>query len=175
MGGGPLADIGAHVTDLMLWLAGAPAICVAAFQETAGHRVDAFSSVQARLANGVLASLSYGAAVGDKLDNGWGHGDMQLYGDDGIMSITWQGWGPGAVDEVRVDCGQGWQHIEPEGPSISPAEAFVASILDGAPNLAPGSEAANSVAFIEAAYRSAAERNDRVDVKERSFTTGSYI
>ena len=140
MGGGPLADIGAHVTDLMLWLAARRRARVAAFQETARHRVDAFSSVQARLANGVLASLSYGGAVGDKFDNGWGRGDMQLYGDDGIMSITWQSWGPGGVDEVRVDCGQGWQRIEPEGPSISPAEAFVASILDGAPNLAPGSE-----------------------------------
>jgi predicted dehydrogenase len=157
MGGGSLTDIGAHVTDLMLWLADAPVVRVAAFQETAGHTVALFSSLQARLANGVLASVSYGAAVGCKIDGIWGQGDMQLYGDDGIMSLTWQGWGPAGVDGLRVDCGQGWQHIEPDEPAISAAEAFVASILDGAPNLAPGSEVAHSVAFIEAAYRSARE------------------
>jgi predicted dehydrogenase len=47
--------------------------------------------------------------------------------------------------------------VRAEGASISPAAAFVACVLDGAPNIAPVEDAANVVDLIQGAYRSAAE------------------
>jgi predicted dehydrogenase len=47
--------------------------------------------------------------------------------------------------------------VEPEFETVHPAAAFVAAILDGAPNPCPASEAARVVALTEAVYRSAAE------------------
>ena len=47
--------------------------------------------------------------------------------------------------------------IEPRGTTIDTDAAFVATILDGAANIAPAREAAHVVALTEASFRSIAE------------------
>jgi predicted dehydrogenase len=72
-----------------------------------------------------------------------------IYGDEAIITIEGR--------EAWVDRRGEREAIEPTEPPISPDEAFVATVLEGAPNLAPAREGAYDVALIEAAYRSARE------------------
>jgi len=45
--------------------------------------------------------------------------------------------------------------IQVEGQDVHPAETFVATVLDGAPNLCTAGEGPQTVALIQSAYRSA--------------------
>ncbi len=47
--------------------------------------------------------------------------------------------------------------VEPKFETIHPAAAFVATVMDGAPNICPAHEAAQVVVLTEAAYQSGAE------------------
>jgi predicted dehydrogenase len=156
MGGGMFIDTGAHATDVLLWLGGGAPRRVAAFQESAGLPVEAFTNIQAQLSNGVLASFAYGASVMGQADGFWGYGRMTIFADRGTMTAEWQGWNL-LGSHVWLDNGQGPQRLESEIPDISPAEAFVTTILDGAPNLASGQTGLDVVALAEATYRSVAE------------------
>jgi predicted dehydrogenase len=156
MGGGMFIDIGAHAIDVMLWLAGGTPKRVAAFQESAGLPVEAFTSVQTQLSNGVVASFAFGASVMGQLDGFWGYGRMVIFADRGTMTAEWEGWSL-LGSRVWLDSGQGPQRLESAIPDTSPAEAFVTTVLDGAPNLASGQTGLDVVALAEATYRSAAE------------------
>ena len=156
MGGGMFVDIGAHALDVLLWLGGGAPRRVAAFQESAGLPVDAFTSVQTQLSNGVIASFAFGASVMNRVDGGWGYGHMVIFGDGGTMTAEWEGWNL-LGGRVWLDSGQGPQRLESAIPNLAPAEAFVATILDGAPNLASGQTGLDVVALAEATYGSAAE------------------
>lgn len=148
MGGGYLADTGTHLVDAALWLAGSPARTVSAFLEPAGNPTDRRLSVQARLANGVLVSL-----VGHSEVAGPPRARVTVLGDGGLAI----GDGPLVTGEFWIQ-GEGERTpVGPSGPDVTPTAAFAAAVLDGAPNPAPPSEAARAVAFVEAAYRSAAE------------------
>lgn len=148
MGGGAFPDVGVYWIDTGLWLAGAPAVELAAFTEDAGLPVECFVNVQARLANGVLFSLTFAdGAPGPILG---GQQQLMIVGEEGTIT-----------DDLE---GNLWLHqngnrtkLEIDLPDTTIAEAFVSAILDGADNLSPAYQGANVVDFLESTYRSANE------------------
>jgi predicted dehydrogenase len=132
MGGGMFADAGSHWVDLTLWLGGAPPQDVVALTESVGltgptgQPVDRVVSVQARLANGVLLTIAAADGIADPVSR------LALYGDQGTLTADW------------TDTTQVWVHrdgqrepLAADLPDTNPAAAFVNTILDGTPNLAP--------------------------------------
>ncbi len=146
MGGGMFADMGPHVIDLALWLAGAPPVEVTALSETAGLPVECFMNVQARLANGALLSLtSADAPMPNMLES---KQLLMIAGDRGVLTADTTGdvwvYGRGIVEK-----------IEPELPDVTSEEVFVSAIFQGENDPSLAREAAYVVALIEAAYSSA--------------------
>jgi predicted dehydrogenase len=141
-GGGGFINMGIHSVNTALWLGGASPAEVVAFQESAGLPVECYLNVQARLANGTL--VSWTVADMPEGSNRW-----TIYGDDGMITVD--------DSEIWIHRSGEREAIEPQGPPISPDEAFVATVLDGAPNIAPAQEGAYDVALIEAAHRSVRE------------------
>jgi predicted dehydrogenase len=155
MGGGGFADNGSHWVDLALWLGGAPAVEVVALAESAGLSIECYLNLQARLANGVLLSLTSADGIPASRNR------LAIYGDQGMLTAEWDGGPP----EIALHRAQGSQPLETDLADSTPTAAFVDTILDGAPNLAPADEAAHAVALTAAAYRSIAEgRIVHVDV-----------
>ena len=148
MGGGAFTDIGTHLVDLLLWLAGSPAGEVAAFTEKADMPVESFITVQSRLANGVLLSLSWADAVPRGLLDG--DRSLLIVGEDGTITDDAEGgiWFYRNGKRTKV---------EPAFPTQSKASVFVCAILDGTKGYPTAREGAHAVEFIEALYRSAAE------------------
>ena len=158
MGGDGFIDTGAHLVDVALWLGGAPPLEVSAFAPANRPRGAAIVTAQARLANDVVVSITFNdnVAFGDEFAFR-GSGMLLAYGDGGTLTADIPGMGSGPTGEIVVER-NGERHALPvEGEAITPAAAFVAAILDGAPNIAPVDEALNVVALVEAAYRSATE------------------
>jgi predicted dehydrogenase len=155
-GAGMLADIGSHIQDLMLWLANGSAVQVSSFAQSTGS--PAIISALARLDNGVLLSIAFNDAVsGGEEFKFYGNGCMTLYGDRGMITAGWTGMMTTEASEIWLEQDGIRTQVEPEFETVHPAAAFVAAILDGAPNSCPASEAARVVALTEAIYRSAAE------------------
>jgi hypothetical protein len=98
----------------------------------------------ARLANGVQLALTFADAI-----PGPDQARLSLIGDVGMMTYDH------SDGEIRVHLGAQVETITPEYDDTSPVDSFVRCILDGAPNLSPGEEAANAVYLTEAAYQSA--------------------
>ena len=79
---------------------------------------------------------------------------MTIHGDNGLLVADFDGFGPHEptiwyeAEGVRHD-------IDATQPGITPAAAFVNTVLDGAPNIAPAEEAAQVVALTEAIRQSA--------------------
>ena len=87
---------------------------------------------------------------------------LTIYGDQGVLTAEWAGWSTPKIDLHRAE---GSEVLEVDLPDITTTAAFVETVLDGAPNLAPARAGADAVALTEAAYRSIAEgRIVRVDV-----------
>ena len=148
MGGGMFADLGPHVTDLVLWLAGAPPMEVIAFDEAAGLPVEGFVNVQAQLANGALLSLtSADVPLPNMLVS---QQQLMRAGDLGVLVADTAGG-------VWVQGRGGTQKIEAERPDTTPEAAFVEAIEQEEKDLTLAREAAYAVSLMEAAYRSAAE------------------
>ncbi|HEY64457.1 MAG TPA: hypothetical protein G4O02_07780 [Caldilineae bacterium] len=148
MGGGMFADIGSHVVDLALWLAGAPPVEVTALSETAGLPVECFMNVQARLANGALLSLtSVDVPMPNMLES---KQLLMIAGDQGVLIVNTTG-------EVWVYGRSIKEKIEAALPDTTPEDVFVSAAIQGESDLSPAREGAYTVALIEAAYRSAVE------------------
>ncbi|MBN1641202.1 MAG: Gfo/Idh/MocA family oxidoreductase [Anaerolineae bacterium] len=145
IGGGALANAGQHGLDLALWLGGAPPTDVAAIEETAGAPVERFIAIQARLANGVLLSLT----SADMRVEGR---RVAVYGDHGILTADTMTGG-----SVYLHRGGASEQIEPRVDNVSACGAFVSAVTEGTPNLSPPRDGAHAVALLEAAYRSARE------------------
>ena len=149
MGGGMIANTGTHELDLALWLGGGPATEVMAFAESPGLSTEVCISAVARLASGALLTVT-SADIPLKSQH-W-----VIFGDDGIITIAGRGGQPSLVTD------SGTEAIEP-GPAITEVPmagsevAFVASVLDGAPNVCPARDGAHVVGFLEAMYRSIGE------------------
>lgn len=154
MGGDSFNDMGVHLVDLLLWLGGAPAKQVSAFRVEIGEP-SAILSMTAQLANGVLLTITYNDNVntGESALSGQGH--MTLYGSAGMLRAEWQGLMKAEASAASILANGVDAAIEFEGETVEPAKAFVASILDGAPNFCTIEDGMNAVALVQSAYRSA--------------------
>ncbi len=160
MGGDTFADIGSHLVDVMLWLGGAPAQEVMAYQPKDRPRQAGILSLQAMLRNDTILSITFNdnIAMGEDFSFA-GDGHLYAFGDRGRLNATSIGWGGGgAVRNLTIERNGVAQVLEVEGTKVHPATAFVARILDGAPNIATVKDAANVVGLIQSAYQSAAEK-----------------
>lgn len=155
MGGGAFVDLGIYLLDLLLWLAGAPAVEVVAFMKNAGLPVESFVNLQARLANDVLVSMTYADAVPQDILSSDRH--FMIVGDQGVLTQDAEGIFWLHRDNER-------RKVEAIVPDTTLAAAFVDATLEGKVNLSPAHEGAYAVELMEAAYRSAAEnRIVRID------------
>ena len=159
MGGDMFADVGSHLVDVMLWMAGAPAVEVFSYAPKDRPQGAAVLTVQALLANDVILSITFNdnIAMGDEF-NFQGRGSLNALGDKGTLAIDFTGFGSTAEGQLLLEKNGVRQVVAVEGSRISPAQAFVASVLDGAPIQATVEDAARVVEFVQAAYRSSAER-----------------
>jgi predicted dehydrogenase len=154
VGGGMFADVGSHIQDLMLWLAHGSPTRVACFAQHMSS--PAIISALAHLDNGVLLSIAFNDGVsGGEAITFYSNGRMTFYGDRGQITADW--------NHIMLEAEQIWieqdgirTRVEPEFETIHPVAAFVATVMDGAPNICPAHEAARVVALTEAAYQSAA-------------------
>ena len=149
IGGGQFVDTGSHALDRALSLASSPPVEAVAFTESLGLPVEAYLSVQARLANGVLLTMTASDAMPESIMPRYGN-SMTVVGDQGLIF----------VDRERSV----WLHqhgtrekLEAKVPDMTPGAALVSTVLDDTPNLVPPNEGAWSVDFMEAMYTSAAE------------------
>jgi predicted dehydrogenase len=157
MGGGMFVDSGTHILDLCLWLMGSIPSEVTAYISTTGNTVDSVVNCQGRLANGVTFSIVYNCAVAGGNEVFGGYGRLSVLGDNGTLNADWKGIMVTEAQEIWTEVNGVRGRIDSLPDTITPASAFVSSILDGAANLAPVHEAAQVVALTEAIYRSAAE------------------
>jgi hypothetical protein len=110
-----------------------------------GVPVERFISIQTRLANGVLLSLT---SADMRVDSR----RAAVYGDHGMLTGDTTGGG-----RIYLYRGGDAEEIEPKVGDVSACEAFVSAVTEGAPNLSPARDGAYAVALLEAAYRSARE------------------
>jgi predicted dehydrogenase len=160
MGGDALMDSGAHAIDVLLWIANAKPVEVVAFKTQHLAGPSATINLQTRLANGVLISVTFTDRLneGDSEWSAYGVGRTTLLGDCGVITIDSVSLGVQSAKEAWMECNGVREQVQNEGEWIDTPAAWVNTILDGAPNLCSAEEGAQSVALIQSAYRSAAER-----------------
>ena len=158
MGGDLFADTGSHLVDVMLWLGGASPVEVLAYSPRNRPQQTSIITLQALLSNDVILSITFNdhIAMGDEFTYAGG-AQMVVLGDRGRLTTS-LGWGSGPAENPMIERNGNNQPLPVEGQKVSPAAAFVSTILDGAPNIATVEAAARVVALIQSAYRSAAER-----------------
>jgi len=166
IGGDFFADVGSHLVDVMLWLGGAPAREVLAYQPKDRPTQAGILSIQALLHNDTILSITYNdnIAMGDSYTFA-GDGNLNVFGDQGRLIAASIGWGAGSVGSLSIEQNGELKPLAVEGSEVHPAAAFVSSILDGAPNPATVKDAAYVVSLIQSAYQSAAE-NRLVQIEE---------
>lgn len=148
MGGGAFVDLGIYQLDLLLWLASAPAVDVVAFTKNAGLPVESFVNLQARLANDALVTMTFADAVPQSILSVDQH--LMIVGDQGVLTNDAEG-------AIWLHRDNQRHKLEIAVPDTTMSAAFLATILDGKPNLSPALEAAYTVELMEATYRSANE------------------
>lgn len=154
VGGGMFADVGSHIQDIALWLAnGAPAQ-VTAFAQSPAY--PSIISALARLDNDVALSITYhdGVSGGEKVRPFYSKGRMTFQGDEGLLTADWDTIMSAEAAQIWIEQAGVRSKVEPSFDTINPAAAFVATVLDGAPNSCPVHEAARVVALTEAVYQS---------------------
>jgi predicted dehydrogenase len=159
MGGDIFAGVCAHAVDAMLWLAQSRPVEVVGFKPRNDVSSSAILTAQARLANDVLLSITFTDRIneGDSEFGFYGNARTTVIGDCGMLFVDSSAWGVQSAKEAWLERNGVRELVPVEGPEISPAAAFVASVLDGVPNLCNAEEGAQTVALIQSAYRSAAE------------------
>jgi predicted dehydrogenase len=156
VGGGMFADIASHIQDLMLWLVDGSPTQVAAFAQSPGS--PSIMSALAQLDNGVLLTIAFNDAVsGSEAITFYSTGRMTFHGDRGLLTPDWNRMMTTEAEQIWIEQDGVRTNVEPEFATIHPAAAFVATVLDDAPNTCPAHEAARVVALTEAAYQSVAE------------------
>lgn len=156
MGGGMFLDIGSHKMDELIWLTGSSVSEVVASMDSIGPSTDAMVNCQGRMKNGIWFSINFNSAVSTGARALSGNARLTVFGDKGVLTADWDGVSNN-TQEIWTDVEGVRQKVEPSEPTISMTEAFLAAVLDGAPNLGPGRECMETVAFGQAVYRSAAE------------------
>ncbi|WP_165822686.1 Gfo/Idh/MocA family protein [Paenibacillus montanisoli] len=147
MGGGMFADTGSHFTDLALWFAGSQAKTVIAFSEPPENPQEAYLSVQIRMTNGTLISLSSNTITPGNMFAA--KNNFRILGDLGTLSCD--------GERILVERVRDREDLPVEGQIVTSVQAFLSAILDGGINLTPADEAARVVEVTEAAYISVKE------------------
>jgi predicted dehydrogenase len=157
MGGDMFADRGAHLVDILFWLSGGIPTEVMAYSPPDRPRQAAILNLLGLLSNGVTLSITYNdhVAMGDDFSFR-GYGQLTALGDGGTLSVSLPL--DAGTDRMLIERNGAREAVTFEGKGRSPAEAFVATILDGAPNVGTVEDAAQVVAFTQGAYQSAADR-----------------
>jgi hypothetical protein len=111
--------------------------------------------VTARLGNDAVISLTINDNVAGGDFDFYGHGRLTAYGDGGLVTADWTGYMIREAEEIWIERDGRRERLEPGAATVDPDAAFVATVLDGAPNICPACEAARVVALTEAACASA--------------------
>jgi predicted dehydrogenase len=142
-----------HLMGMVMWATGREAEEVSCYMDHRGLAVDVVDVVAYRFAGGGTGTVtSTGTAVGGQPP----HQRIRYYGTQGAVEQDLQ-----AASAVLYR-GDGSQaaSTHPEGeptyPTHAPARGFADLVAGRAPNRSPGRPAAATVAFLDAAYRSAA-------------------
>jgi predicted dehydrogenase len=141
-----------HVLAAILFLAGCQATEVAAFMADHGLPVDVVDALTFRLEDGALGAVT---SAGTTPSGVPGRHQIRFHGTGGMVEYDMLG-----ADAWVFTAGGGARHLahdvsSPSYPREGPVNGFVATVLDGAPNRAPGDLAAAAVSLTDAAYRSA--------------------
>lgn len=153
-GGGQGQTQLSHAMGMVLWATGNRAVEVSAFMENRDLRVDLVDAISYRLENGALGTMGATGSVASGLPQ---QQTIYYYGTHGLILQDLIGgtlqihtnngrsetYGPLPEDEIY--------------PAELPARTLVDLILGNVYNPAPGRDAARTVEFLQAAYRSAAE------------------
>ena len=110
--------------------------------------VESFVNLQARLTNDVLVTMTFADAVPQSILSLDQH--LMIVGDQGVLTDDAEG-------TIWLHRDNQHRKLEVAVPDTSMSAAFLATILDGKPNLSPAHEAAYTVELMEATYRSANE------------------
>lgn len=115
-------------------------------------------SALARLDNDVLFSFTFhdGVSGGEKV-TAYNKGRMTFQGDRGRITADWERIMSSEAAHIWLEQDGDRRQIEPEFTTVDPAAAFIATVLDGVPNLCPAHEAARAALLTEAIYRSIGE------------------
>jgi predicted dehydrogenase len=145
-GGGTMTNFGVHGLNLALWLAGSQPAEVAAFTAPKGQEVEYFVCIASRLANDVQLSATFADSA-----DGSSQLRIMVMGDDGVLTYD------KADGKARITKGGNTEELQPRYDDITPVAAFAECILDGAPNLSPAEDAANTVYLVDGIYSAAAD------------------
>lgn len=152
-GGGPLADMGSHMIDVLIGLFGVPAT-VYASANTLVHKYPVEDSASALLVmpDGVQVSLTIGWS-----SKSFTH-EMDIIGSEGRLR-----WSPYDTGKVQLTLGRDVRELElpPSANVHTPlVEDFVAAVMEDRAPVSPVSEAARTNDVIDAIYRSAATHRE---------------
>lgn len=157
VGGGMFADVGSHIQDIMLWLGNGYPTEVVAFAQSAGS--PSIIQAMARLDNGVTISLCFNDNVsGGEAVTFYSNGSMTFFGDQGMLTADWTKVMSTEAEQIIIEREGVRTQVDVEYETIPVIASFVATVLDGAPNLCPANEAARAAAMTEATYRSLEEK-----------------
>lgn len=150
-GGGQAQTQLSHILGSALYLSGYQASEVSAFMDNRELPVDVVDALVIRLENGALGTVS---SVGTVPAGTPGRHHLRFYGTEGMVEydmLDAQAWlftEGGGAEWIRRDV------TRPSYPIAAPVEAFVATVLDGAPHPSPADLSAAAVSVIDAAYES---------------------
>ncbi|HET7567855.1 MAG TPA: Gfo/Idh/MocA family oxidoreductase [Gaiellaceae bacterium] len=152
-GGGQAATQITHAMGLVLYVTGLAPTKVMAFMRNGELEVDLVDAIAYELSGGAVGTMAAAGTIRPGQDL---HEEARYFGSEGnaVHRLA-----EGTL-EIALDDGTTERVALEEGESVYPAEApargFADLIAGRGPNLAPAVPAARTVAFVEAAYRSAA-------------------
>ena len=156
-GGGMFVDVQTHHIDLMLWLAGAPAVEVSCTLNKDGWPTERALATHAKLANNILFSFSFTNGVDADQEKYLGMTQTTITGDKGVIRCV---EGPLGADGTQVEIISGGERkqITSDEDTGGTTGMFIDLIANGGENPAPPEECVWAVALTEASYRSAEEK-----------------
>lgn len=169
-GGGQGQTQVTHAAALLFWLTRLQPVEVSAYTESFGLRVDVADAISIRFDGGAVGSI---ASVGSIHPQQPEQLELRLYGSEGailadLVAGTATVYGARGNIERLPDLSR-----EDVYPSHAPARHLADLVLGKTENLAPGALGALTVAFLDAAYRAAADgRSQRVRGTNRDDSAG---
>lgn len=154
-GGGQVNDSGSHIIDMLQWVTGCKLVCVTAFSENRGLKVDIDTTINVRFSGGMLATL---AIIGNarRWNERWcisGSEAMLIY--DGTELKRVDEWGGPYKDVVL-----------PLRTAKPLCINWVDAILKKAELLSPPASVLNVVQLTEAIWKSAASGGKPVHLRK---------